>query len=123
MTDVGARRGPEVPCARRILERIATQAYRRPVSSSELETLMTFYVAGRSDGSVAIWRTTPPPRATATTTEWPALVAELRGLTTACLSNADRQRLFGEDAEAAAHASSTCARSYGFKTLRLATAR
>jgi hypothetical protein len=40
----------EAPCARRILERIATRAYRRPVAPSELETLMTFYTSGRADG-------------------------------------------------------------------------
>jgi mono/diheme cytochrome c family protein len=36
----------EVPCARRILERVATAAYRRPVSAADLNELMPFYLQG-----------------------------------------------------------------------------
>jgi hypothetical protein len=37
------------PCARNILSTLATRAYRRPVSESEIETLLEFYKAGRPD--------------------------------------------------------------------------
>jgi len=40
----------ELPCARRIVSRLATQAYRRPVSESDVEGLMSFYHAGRDEG-------------------------------------------------------------------------
>lgn len=40
----------ELPCARRILSRLATQAYRRPVSESDVEGLMSFYQSGRDEG-------------------------------------------------------------------------
>jgi hypothetical protein len=44
--------GDEPPCAREILERLATRAYRRPVDTGgELETLMRFYDEGRRDGA------------------------------------------------------------------------
>ncbi len=36
----------EAPCARRIVERVATMAYRRPVSSSDMTELMAFYEQG-----------------------------------------------------------------------------
>ena len=39
----------EAPCARRILEAVATRAYRRPVTAAELETLMSFYASGRGN--------------------------------------------------------------------------
>jgi len=39
----------ETPCARRILERLATQAYRRPASSDDMAELMKFYQEGRQD--------------------------------------------------------------------------
>jgi len=37
-------------CARRILERVATRAYRRPVAAAELDELMRFYDEGQSGG-------------------------------------------------------------------------
>ena len=37
----------EGPCARRILSRLAERAYRRPVTSAELKTLLDFYESGR----------------------------------------------------------------------------
>ena len=40
----------EVPCARRIVERLATQAYRGSVSPSDLDALMQFYEQGAKDG-------------------------------------------------------------------------
>src|SRR6185369_654194 len=39
----------ERECARRILERVASGAYRRPVTAAELETVMRFYDQGRAD--------------------------------------------------------------------------
>jgi hypothetical protein len=44
--------GDDVPCAREILTRLATRAYRRPVDSgdSALTTLLQFYEQGRQDG-------------------------------------------------------------------------
>jgi mono/diheme cytochrome c family protein len=36
-------------CARKILSTLATRAYRRPVSDSEVQTLLDFYEAGRAD--------------------------------------------------------------------------
>jgi cytochrome c551/c552 len=41
----------ETACARRILETLARRAYRRPATGAEVDTLLTFYKAGRSDGS------------------------------------------------------------------------
>ena len=41
----------EAACAREILSSLARQAYRRPVEPGDLETLMDFYRAGRSDDS------------------------------------------------------------------------
>jgi len=40
----------EEPCARRILSSLARQAYRRPVTATEVRTLMAFYRDGRADG-------------------------------------------------------------------------
>ena len=40
----------EEPCARRILEALARRAYRRPASDGDIETLLSFYRAGRQDG-------------------------------------------------------------------------
>jgi uncharacterized protein DUF1592/uncharacterized protein DUF1588/uncharacterized protein DUF1585/uncharacterized protein DUF1595/uncharacterized protein DUF1587/cytochrome c len=42
--------GEEVPCARRILERLATQAYRRPASAHDVDELMRFYQDGVKTG-------------------------------------------------------------------------
>jgi hypothetical protein len=39
-----------VPCARRIIERLATQAYRRPLSTRDVDELMPFYERGAKDG-------------------------------------------------------------------------
>ena len=36
----------DVPCARKILERLATQAYRRPLSTADVDELMRFYHEG-----------------------------------------------------------------------------
>jgi hypothetical protein len=38
------------PCAKRILEHLATQAYRRPVTAQDLNELMPFYQMGAKDG-------------------------------------------------------------------------
>jgi hypothetical protein len=39
-----------VPCARRIVERLATQAYRRPLSARDVDELMPFYEQGAKTG-------------------------------------------------------------------------
>ena len=39
----------EEPCARQILTALARRAYRRPATSEDVETLMTFYEAGRRE--------------------------------------------------------------------------
>jgi cytochrome c553 len=39
----------EAPCASTILKRLATQAYRQPVTSGEIEPLLKFYNEGRKD--------------------------------------------------------------------------
>jgi Protein of unknown function (DUF1592)/Protein of unknown function (DUF1588)/Protein of unknown function (DUF1595)/Protein of unknown function (DUF1587)/Protein of unknown function (DUF1585) len=41
----------EQPCARQILSRLATQAYRRPVTGQELASLMKLYAMGHDGGS------------------------------------------------------------------------
>jgi mono/diheme cytochrome c family protein len=41
----------ELPCARKILSTLARQAYRRPVTPADTETLLTFYQAGRNTGN------------------------------------------------------------------------
>jgi hypothetical protein len=40
----------EKPCATKILSTLARRAYRRPVTEQEVETLLTFYEAGRAQG-------------------------------------------------------------------------
>lgn len=40
----------ELPCVRRILERVATAAYRRPVSTADIDELLPFYRQGAQDG-------------------------------------------------------------------------
>jgi hypothetical protein len=42
--------GEAVPCARRIVERIGTRAYRRPLSSADVDELMPFYEQGATAG-------------------------------------------------------------------------
>jgi len=42
-----ATRAEESPCARRILEHLATEAFRRPVSEADMAALMSFYDLGR----------------------------------------------------------------------------
>jgi hypothetical protein len=46
-----AQASAERACARRILERVSSRAYRRPASASEIDTLMRFYDEGRAGGS------------------------------------------------------------------------
>src|SRR5262245_29630296 len=41
----------EVPCSRRILSALERRAYRRPVTDTDIESLMPFYTAGRAEGS------------------------------------------------------------------------
>ncbi|HYL76923.1 MAG TPA: DUF1592 domain-containing protein [Bryobacteraceae bacterium] len=41
----------EVPCAKKILAGLARQAYRRPVTDSDLEGLLSFYQSGRNHGN------------------------------------------------------------------------
>ncbi|HLK69722.1 MAG TPA: DUF1592 domain-containing protein [Bryobacteraceae bacterium] len=40
----------ELPCAKKIVAAIARQAYRRPVTDSDLEGLLNFYQSGRNSG-------------------------------------------------------------------------
>ena len=40
----------EAPCARDILERLASKAYRRPATESDVEGLLAFYQRGTADG-------------------------------------------------------------------------
>ena len=40
----------EVPCARHILSTLARRAYRRPVTDADIETLLSFYQAGKNQG-------------------------------------------------------------------------
>jgi hypothetical protein len=40
----------EAPCARQIVETLATRAYRHPVDREQLSTLMDFYTQGRAQG-------------------------------------------------------------------------
>ena len=40
----------EEPCARRILSGLESRAYRRPVTTNDVETLMPFYAAGKMEG-------------------------------------------------------------------------
>ena len=39
--------GDEIPCARKILQTLANEAYRRPANSEDVESLMEFYAEGR----------------------------------------------------------------------------
>jgi mono/diheme cytochrome c family protein len=41
--------GKDTACAKKILATLATRAYRRPLTDADLQTLMEFYNAGRSD--------------------------------------------------------------------------
>ena len=43
-------RQDEVPCAKKILWTLARRAYRRPVTDGDIETLLSFYQAGRNQG-------------------------------------------------------------------------
>ena len=45
-----ATRADEAPCARSILSAVARRAYRRPVTETDLQPLLTFYEDGRTDG-------------------------------------------------------------------------
>ncbi|MBF8305705.1 MAG: hypothetical protein HW398_893 [Acidobacteria bacterium] len=40
----------EEPCAKKILSTLARRAYRRPVTNQDLQTLLSFYESGRSEG-------------------------------------------------------------------------
>jgi hypothetical protein len=40
----------EVPCAKKVITALARRAYRRPVSDSDVETLLGFYQRGRNQG-------------------------------------------------------------------------
>ena len=40
----------ETPCASRILSTLAQRAYRRPVTKEDVQTLLSFYKAGRAEG-------------------------------------------------------------------------
>jgi hypothetical protein len=40
----------DIPCARRIIERLATQAYRRPASVADVDELIPFYTQGAKAG-------------------------------------------------------------------------
>lgn len=41
----------ELPCAKSIITTLARRAYRKPVSDTDLETLLTFYQSGRNKGN------------------------------------------------------------------------
>jgi hypothetical protein len=43
--------GPELACARRILSTLATQAYRRPVSTAEVDDLVKYYAQAKGSGT------------------------------------------------------------------------
>jgi uncharacterized protein DUF1592/uncharacterized protein DUF1588/uncharacterized protein DUF1587/uncharacterized protein DUF1595/uncharacterized protein DUF1585 len=45
-----AQGSDEVPCAKKIISALARQAYRRPVTDSDLEGLLSFYQQGRNEG-------------------------------------------------------------------------
>src|SRR5260370_30812559 len=40
----------ELPCAKQILSALARQAYRRPATDRDVESLLSFYQAGRNGG-------------------------------------------------------------------------
>ena len=48
--DAPAGSKDEVACANKILSTLARRAYRRPVSDADMETLLSFYQAGRNQG-------------------------------------------------------------------------
>jgi cytochrome c553 len=41
----------EIPCAKKIIANLARQAYRRPVTDNDIESLLGFYQRGRNDGN------------------------------------------------------------------------
>jgi len=47
----GARAAEESACAKRIVSTLARRAYRRPVTEADVTSLMSFYDAGRREGS------------------------------------------------------------------------
>ena len=47
----GAKAADETGCAKRIISTLARRAYRRPVTETDLTSLMSFYDAGRREGS------------------------------------------------------------------------
>jgi mono/diheme cytochrome c family protein len=46
-----ANANDELPCAKNILSSLARRAYRRPVTEKDVETLLSFYQAGRNKGN------------------------------------------------------------------------
>ena len=46
-----ANAADELPCARKILSTLARQAYRRPITEADTETLLSLYQAGRNAGN------------------------------------------------------------------------
>jgi hypothetical protein len=46
-----ANESQELPCAKRIISTLARQAYRRPASDTDLETLLSFYQTARNKGT------------------------------------------------------------------------
>ena len=46
-----ANAADELPCARKILSTLARQAYRRPITESDTETLLSLYQTGRNAGT------------------------------------------------------------------------
>jgi mono/diheme cytochrome c family protein len=46
-----ANASQEVACAKRILSTLGRHAYRRPITDTDMETLLSFYQAGRNHGS------------------------------------------------------------------------
>ena len=44
-------RDEEMPCARRIMTEVIRKAYRRPATESDLEAVLSFFQAGRNNGS------------------------------------------------------------------------
>ena len=45
-----ANHAEELPCARKIITRLAHKAYRRPVTDNDMETLLSFYQRGHNEG-------------------------------------------------------------------------
>jgi hypothetical protein len=46
-----ANAADEIPCAKKILGTLARRAYRRPVTDGDMETLLSFYQAGKNHGN------------------------------------------------------------------------